>query len=93
MTAPRTVEEAQAQCLADKLGPSACAELLTPLCDGRGVVIEFGKPPRCVGGASSSRKAAVLLAEAQARQAPKVSPVLYVVGALGVVGLLYVLTR
>ena len=88
-----TEAEAQAQCIAQGLGPSACAELVEPTCDGRGVLIEFGKPPRCVGGASSPRKAAVLLKEAQALQPLNTTPFL-ILGGVVVVGLLlYVATR
>lgn len=64
-----TTAQAQAQCVAQNLGPSACADLVAPTCaPGQGVRIEVGKAPFCVDETISPAKAAALLAEAEAKQ-------------------------
>lgn len=87
------VAEAQAQCLALDLGPSACADLVEPHCGPSEVVrLEAGRAPFCVeDGRASPAKAAVLLREAQARQAAIAGPPwLLIGGAVAVGGLVLV---
>lgn len=65
-----TTAQAQAQCVQQQLGPSACADLVAPTCGpGQGVRIELGKAPFCVDENISPAKAAALLKEAQATAA------------------------
>lgn len=84
-----TTAQAQAQCAAQSLGPSACADLVAPTCaPGQGVRIELGKPPFCANETISPAKAAALLKEAQATAAANaVTPTwVFVAGGLVVVG-------
>ncbi len=88
-----TVVDAQAQCRAmgvdTRVGGhnlTACMDLLAPLCpfgvDSQGP----GGIPQCAQAAPDARKAAILLAEAQARQPGP--PWLLIGGGVAVVGLL-----
>jgi hypothetical protein len=74
MSAPRTLAEAQAQCRAlgvdlrvSGRGMSACMDLLSPFCPNGVTSTSGDELPSCLGAPPSARKAAVLLAEAQAR--------------------------
>lgn len=79
-----TTAQAQAQCLAQNLGPSACADLVAPTCaPGQGVRINAGQPPICADEAISPAKAAALLAEAQANQAALAGPPWLLIGIAG----------
>jgi hypothetical protein len=92
-----SLAEALAECKARNLGPSACSDIVDPFCGGRGVEIIAGSPPivRCVAGEDSARKAAIQLAEAQAKiAASKGSPWLLIGGGVAALALVvYLATR
>jgi hypothetical protein len=65
-----TADEAISECVRRGLGPSACADLVWPYCDGSVQMVSALPPPhvRCAPRIEvSPRKAAILLAEAEAR--------------------------
>ena len=92
-----TLEEAAAQCRARKLGTSACLELLdasgacgdrlpTATAGASGVVFSCSSVP-------SSRKAAVILAEAESHATSGPPWLLIVAGLAAAGGVLYLATR
>ncbi len=93
-----TFEQGVAQCKAQKLGVSACLDLLDPLCGDKNPeaiadpsgVVTF----RC-GTVPSAAKAAILLKEAEARAAAASGPPWLLIGAgVAAVGLVvYLATR
>ncbi|MDB4884499.1 MAG: hypothetical protein JWL95_3265 [Gemmatimonadetes bacterium] len=76
MSAPKSLAEAQAQCRAAGVdtrvsgkGMSACLDLLAPFCPNGVDSNGPGGIPQCAQAAPDARKAAALLAEAEAKQA------------------------
>ncbi len=100
--APRTLAEAQALCRAMGVdlrvsgkGSSECADVMFPFCPA-GVSIDLGvELPRCRGAGGTAQKAAIQLAEAQARAGASSGPPWLALGlgavALGAVA--YFVTR
>lgn len=83
-----TTAQAQAQCLAQHLGPSACADLVEPTCaPGQAVRIVAGAPASCVNADISPAKAAALLKEAEATAAANAAIPTWALVAGGAAGL------
>ncbi len=88
-------DDAVAECRAQKLGMSACLDHIDPFCDGNPEAIADGKGGvifRCANPLNA-RKAAILLAEAEKRQPPNLTPWLILGGVLVAGVVVYGITR